>query len=482
MSRLRIFPRLIIAYMAILMPIIAVSGYTIFQLEQFGNVTNSILYIDNRITDYEKKITDSLLSQIRYERKYVITKDESLYDQFLSAKEDFIKYLDEAIQLSDTPQKRDLLEQIRDGHTYYQSLFDREVEYLRAGRRYRQDRYKQDKQGAIEEIMEGLKKLRADSRLETYDKIKQLGDAGSRTSRLAVVMIAAALFWGIAAALIATRGITKPLHKVMNKTKEISDGVFEGDLKLSSPPEIGELARAFNSMCDKLNEIDKMKSDFFSSMSHELRTPLTSIKEGTNLLLEGIGGEISEKQKRLLTIISEESNRLIDLVNSLLDLSKIEAGMMPFNFAVMDMKPLINKAASETEPLAAAKNIDLKMNISQDLPIIKMDDERILQVLRNLIGNAIKFTPSSGNVTISAQTDGGGIKVSVADTGPGIPKESLTTVFDKFEQTAIEGYSRIEGTGLGLAIVKHIIVAHGGRLWAESELGRGSIFIFVLPV
>ncbi|MGE5300330.1 MAG: ATP-binding protein [Acidobacteriota bacterium] len=467
--------------MAILIPIIAVSGYTIFQLEQFGNVTSSILNIDNRMTDYEKKITDSLLSQMSYERKYIIIKDDSLYDQFLSAKTDFMKYLDEAMQLSDTQQKKDLLKQIRDYGTNYQSLLDREVEYLKTGHRYRQDRYKREKQAAIEGIMEGLKKLRVDNRLETYAKIKKLGDAGSGTSRLAVVMVAAALFWGIIAAFFATRGITKPLHKVMNKTKEISGGAFKGNLNLSSPPEISELARAFNSMCDKLNEIDRMKSDFFSSMSHELRTPLASIKEGTNLLLEGIGGEIPEKQKRLLTIISEESNRLINLVNSLLDLSKIEAGMMSFTFAGIDIRPLINKASSEMEHLAAAKNVHLNRDIAQDLPIIKMDDKRIFQVLLNLIGNAIKFTPCSGAVTISARPADGGVKVSVSDTGPGIPKDSLTTVFDKFEQVAIAGYNKIEGTGLGLAIVKYIVNAHGGRVWAESELGHGSIFIFVLP-
>ncbi len=481
MARLRIFARLIIAYMAILIPIIAVTGYAIFQLKQFGNVTGSILNIDNRVMDYEKKISDSLLSQIRYERKYIISKDESLYAQFLSAKSDFMKYLDEALKLSDTPQKSALLKRIRDYHADYQVLFDREVEYLRAGHSYRQDLYRQEKQSAVEGIMDGLKKLRAACQQDTYDKIKKLGDAGADTGRLTVVMVAAALFWGIIAALFTTRGITKPLYKMMNKTKEISRGVFNGNLNVSSPPEISELARAFNSMCDKLNEIDKMKSDFFSSMSHELRTPLTSIKEGTNLLLEGVGGNISGKQEKILTIISEESNRLINLVNSLLDLSKIEAGMMPFNFKAADIRPLIDKSLSAAEPLAAARKIGLKTAIEKDLPIIRMDCERILQALRNLIGNAIKFTPPGGHVTISAHPAGGGIKVSVTDTGHGIPKESLTTVFEKFEQVPISGGYKIEGTGLGLAIVKNIINTHGGKVWAESELGQGSTFIFVLP-
>src|SRR5205807_3653306 len=123
--------------------------------------------------------------------------------------------------------------------------------------------------------------------------------------------------------------------------REIASGRFVADLRVTSPPEIRELASSFNLMCQKLNELDKMKSDFFASMSHELRTPLTSIKEGTGLLLEGVGGATTEKQRKLLTILAAESNRLIGLVNSLLDLSKMEAGMMSYSFEKASLAPLI---------------------------------------------------------------------------------------------------------------------------------------------
>src|SRR3990172_7191391 len=137
-------------------------------------------------------------------------------------------------------------------------------------------------------------------------------------------------------------------------------------------------------MCGKLKEMDKMKSDFFSLMAHELRTPLASIKEGTNLLLEGIGEAFKEKRKTVLTVIAEESNRLIDLVNSLLDLSKMEAGMMALRFETSDIKPLIHKAVSGMEPLAMAKDVSMNVEIPPDLPYVKIDEERILQALRNL--------------------------------------------------------------------------------------------------
>jgi signal transduction histidine kinase len=212
-----------------------------------------------------------------------------------------------------------------------------------------------------------------------------------------------------------------------------------------------------------------------------LRTPLTSIKEGTSLLLEGIGGEINEKQKRILDIISRESQRLIDLVNSTLDLAKMEAGMMAFDFKPIAMLPLIHQAVVEIQPYAMVKEIRLQVEDSQGLPMICMDRERILQVLRNFIGNAVKFTPLKGRVTVSAVPQEGGLRVCVRDTGAGIVKENLAIIFEKFRQGPRGSAEQVRGSGLGLAIAKQIVTAHGGRVWAESKPGQGSSFIFQLP-
>ena len=149
--------------------------------------------------------------------------------------------------------------------------------------------------------------------------------------------------------LLITKSITRPIELLKNKTREIAEGNFEGRLRVQSPPEIAELAAAINSMCEKLQELDRLKADFFASMSHELRTPLTSIKEGTGLLLDGVGGETTDKQRKLLGILAEESNRLINVVNSLLDLSKMEAGMMVYDFEVTQrVDPLIKRAVARS--------------------------------------------------------------------------------------------------------------------------------------
>jgi two-component system sensor histidine kinase GlrK len=473
---------MVIGYLAIFIPMMAVSAYAISQLTLFQRVTGHILQIDNRMRDYEKKLTDSLLTQIRYERKYFITKDKELHDQFLIVESDFTNHMDEAIFGADTANKLEVLIRIKSCHERYRSLFNEEVEIANRTQRYGQDKYKEERKEKVDEILWELRNLKSQIEQDTYDKIKHLGESGAKANVIAIVIGAGFLLSGIMISIFITRSITRPLSFMRDKTRQIAQGDFDGNLDLSSPPEIRDLAQDFDLMCNKLKETDKMKSDFFSLMAHELRTPLTSIKEGTNLLLEGIGEEVKERGKTVLTIMAEESNRLIDLVNSLLDLSKMEAGMMALKIETSDIPPLIDIAVSGMRPLAIAKNMSIEVEIPHDLPRIKMDRERILQVIRNLTGNAVKFSPMGGHIAISARFVQEGVTVSVSDSGPGIPKQDLNAIFDKFKQTTITSYRKIKGTGLGLAIVKHIVNAHGGRVWVESETGQGSVFFFLLPV
>jgi signal transduction histidine kinase len=163
-----------------------------------------------------------------------------------------------------------------------------------------------------------------------------------------------------------------------------------------------------------------------------------------------------------------------------MDLSKLEAGMLAYNFTKTDLPSLVTTAAGEVLPLAEAKKIRIGTDMDV-VPPVTLDPERVLQVLRNLIGNALKFTPPGGAVRIAVRGGESGVGVSVTDSGPGIPKEHQSAIFDKFRQATLAGTKKLPGTGLGLAIVKHIIKDHGGTVWVESEEGRGSTFTFVLP-
>jgi two-component system, NtrC family, sensor histidine kinase GlrK len=476
-----IFSRLVFGYLLIAFFVLAMSGYAIFELRQLERLTHSILHSDNRVLDFEKKMADSMLSMMRYEKKFIITKDGALYRQFLLARDDFQKYGEEAKSAAGTPVQRELLAAIAANQNKYEGLFEEEAKFIRTNRTYDAHGYKQEKEKAADLIMADLQALEMALQESTFEKIKTLGETVASAGEVAMVLAVAALVGVILISLFITRSITLPIDKLIDKTREISNWVFKADLNLSSPPEIQELALAINSMCEKLRAVDKMKSDFFSTMSHELRTPLTSIKEGTSLLLEGVGGGITDKQKKLLKIIAAESHRLIDLVNASLDLSKIEAGMMAFDFRPAHISPLIQKAITEIRPWAMAKGIGVEVQDPPGLPQAPMDTERVLQVLRNLIGNAIKFTPDGGTVVVAASRQEKQLLVAVKDTGIGISKDNIVDIFDKFRQGTLENSDYIKGTGLGLAIVKHIVTAHGGKVWAESEPGQGSSFIFSLP-
>lgn len=481
--RLTIFSRLVIGYLVIFVLAMTVSIYAISHLRQFEKVTRSIIDVDNRLIEYKKKLSDILLSMMLYEKKYIFIKDAGLYRQFDLATKDFDSQLVELTALTEEDRAEDLIIGISHNKERYQSLFNDEVKYLDAGQRYDEAHYKKEKEYAVNEVMEALKELEAYGQNSTYSKVRELSKVYSRASKVAIVTGSVSLIFGIIISILITVNITRPLSIIKRKTADIARGDFGHDLKLSSPPEIEVLAKSFNLMCSKLKEIDKMKSDFFSLMSHELRTPLTTIKEGTNLFsesLEELGA--TEKQKRLMAIINEECNRLIKLVNSLLDLSKMEAGMMVYNFHKAELKPLISRITGEIEPLAETRNIRIETEISEELPFITMDTERILQVLRNLVGNAVKFTPNEGYVCISAQAVDNGVKVSVADSGTGISEEKVTAIFDKYYQDTLASSSKIKGTGLGLAVVKQVVNSHGGKVWVESTSEHGSVFSFVLPV
>jgi PAS domain S-box-containing protein len=232
----------------------------------------------------------------------------------------------------------------------------------------------------------------------------------------------------------------------------------------------------------RLKELDKMKSDFVSGVSHELRTPLTAIKVSVDNMLDGVIGEFNEKQIAYLTRIKANTDRLARLINDLLDLSRIEAGKIDFRPTNLSLVTLIKEVAESLRPVAAEKLISLNIASPDREVMAWADRDKVVQVLMNLIGNALKFTPAHGKVTVVVGKNGDQwVRVSVADTGLGIPTEEADRIFDKFYQIAQSSKQKTKGTGLGLTICKDLVEMQGGQIWVESEGGQGSTFAFTLP-
>jgi PAS domain S-box-containing protein len=310
---------------------------------------------------------------------------------------------------------------------------------------------------------------------------------------------------------ITKQDIGKPLKEVVKNEHLLSlvksmpqgkEGVIEKDIELFSTAEAtkrvlrtssavvadpdGNTVGMVTTLNDitKQKELDSLKNTFVANVSHELRTPLVSMEKSLSLIINKTAGEINPDQEQFLNIAQRNLKRLTLLINDLLDLSKLEAGKLQLKRELTSIKKVIDESVEGLNTWAGTKGIHLEKMVQEGLPELNIDPNRLIQVLNNLIGNAIKFTPKDGKITVEARLGETSreIQVNVIDTGIGILKENLPKIFSKFYQIGERSASDIGGTGIGLSIAKEIVELHGGRIWVESEHGHGAQFIFVLPL
>src|SRR5262245_20952673 len=247
--------------------------------------------------------------------------------------------------------------------------------------------------------------------------------------------------------------------------------------------EIQEKSRQLETANERLKELDRLKSDFVSNVSHELRTPLTAIKGAVDLLLRGVPGPLNENQTHHLSRVRSNTQHLAGLINDLLDLSKIEEEKIELDAGRVSLGGLLHEVMETVKPMAVEKSVLIEVDVLEPSVLVWADRDKVTQVLMNLIGNAIKFTPSDGKIGVSTANDRGGwVRVSIRDAGPGIPASEQEKIFEKFYQVTRDGGPKPKGTGLGLAMSKSLVELHGGKIWVESQEGRGSTFSFTLPV
>jgi len=243
-------------------------------------------------------------------------------------------------------------------------------------------------------------------------------------------------------------------------------------------------ARLFREIADKSAQLEaasRHKSEFLANMSHELRTPLNAIIGFSEVLTERMFGELNEKQDEYLKDIHASGQHLLSLINDILDLSKIEAGRMELEVTDFDLPSAIDNALILVRERATRRGITLGHSVDERLGTIRGDERKVKQVLLNLLSNALKFTPEGGRIDVRAGVHDEVAEIAVADTGVGIAPEDQEAVFEEFRQVGTAD-KKVEGTGLGLALSRKFIELHGGRIWVESEVGKGSTFRFTLPL
>jgi signal transduction histidine kinase len=290
---------------------------------------------------------------------------------------------------------------------------------------------------------------------------------------------AVAILVAMLLAVLISRSIALPLQKMASVAQGIAQGDYAQPAPESGPDEVRALGQALNAMKQQVQASQQGQRDFLANVSHELKTPLTSIQGFAQAMLDG-AANTPEANQRSANIIFSEADRMRRLVEGLLDLARLDAGLRPLNRAALDLRGLLAAAAEKFGPQAQAQNVSLTADLPPALPALTGDADRLAQVFTNLLDNALKHTPSGGKVSLAATAAPGWVEVGVSDTGQGIPAEDLSRIFERFYQVD-KSRARRAGVGLGLTISKEIVEAHGGSLRAESVVGVGSRFVVRLP-
>lgn len=479
-----IFKRMISGYALIVLMVLFTGIYVTLKLNQMTEINHRIAKVDGVTIALGEQLLEILFSQVGFERKYLIAGDPDFADEFYRSKALFVEHMQELVDLPNSLTAKGWIDEINRFYTRYVSLFEEEKDLVVKGKDFPRREYMEEKERIVGEIESTLRDLVRDARSQRNEQLAVSSRITTRALRVTAVAAVLTVLLGISISFLLTRNIARPISRLARTTKEIASGKFRKISDIASPPEIKELASDFNAMSERLQELDKIKLDFFSHISHELRTPLTSIKAASSMLFDGTFKITPERREELSVIIRDECDRLIASVSRILDISRMEAKMMDYHYSECDLLPVVQRAVLKLVPLAQKKKIDLELKPVPELPMVRIDPGRIAQVMENLIGNALKFTPERGKVTVSVYHTKGEedfLQVYVTDSGCGILKQDLKRIFERFKRIE-KGRETTMGTGLGLSIVKHIIADHGGKLWVRSAPRKGSTFSFALPV
>ncbi len=290
----------------------------------------------------------------------------------------------------------------------------------------------------------------------------------------------AAMVVAVLLSLYLSRSVIAPIRAMSLAAQRIADGRYDERVQVNGADELAQLAMRFNQMAEKLNQVESMRRRLIGDVSHELRTPLTAIKGSMEGLMDGVLPATQETYQQ----IHAEADRLNRLVDDLQELSRVESNAYPLDLRPLEVSALVQTVTKRLASQTESKRVSLDLDLAPDLPRVLADEDRLVQVLTNLTGNALQYTPENGKVTIAAQRVDHEVRITVRDTGIGIPPEHLPHIFDRFYRVDKSRSRRAGGgSGIGLTIARALVEAHGGQIWAESAgEGEGSTFTFTLPV
>jgi signal transduction histidine kinase len=484
-TRASIHTKLLVAFLVIVAMMLAAGLVGLSALSEVNKRSEDMVQLQRKIAAY-RQLNHDTIGQLYSVASSLLKPDERTLEATLRQLNQFGYDLDRLQFVAQD--EKELFHRVRQDYEEFIGIVSQVVELIRSGRTTEGRDLQLSRATPLADRLERLtNELVNKAESDMVASIEASHEAYYSSQRAVIafgavsIMLALLLGYGISSSVI------RPVQQMEARMGEIAAGDFSKQVEVRNRDELGVLAADLNRMSDELGQAyreleaaSQHKSDFLANMSHELRTPLNAIIGFSEVLKEGLFGELNEKQLEYMRDIHTSGHHLLSLINDILDLSKVEAGRMELAVTKFDLPTTIDGALAFVRERANRHGIRLEVQVDPRLNSFTGDERRVKQVLLNLLSNAVKFTPEGGRVGVSAGPIEGGVQIGVADTGIGISKDNQALLFQAFQQVRAEDGGKREGTGLGLALAKRLVEMHGGHIWVDSEPGRGSIFSFTL--
>ncbi len=465
--RLGITAKLLLWCLALVTIFYATTSVLFLRIQNLVEVSSAIVNINYDIDKSAQRMIQKLLSLEENRKSFEILQKDVYMERFVADLQDFGKMLTSVLERH--PEYREPWAGLTSEYTIVLSRSaDPEAKAL------------PDK--TITRWLEILSETRQTNQEEMEARLNELAAKSQAAERLGFFGLVASITIGVLGSVFIAYRLNRSLSEIRRGIRELGRGEPARPVCVTSKDELGDLAQAFNNMTGRLQEEERMRQDFIAMLSHEIRTPLTSIRESVDLVTDGVFGEVNEKQRHFLDISRQEALRLTNLLERLMKVSSLDAQRLSLATAPLDASALARDAVDRMQPTALAKNISLKTELPDHFVFVEADQEQVSQVLLNLVGNAVKFSPPDSvvRVSVTPEPSGDSVIFCVVDEGPGISPEEQQRIFLKYyREPSVRG--SVAGLGLGLSIAKGIVEAHGGAMWLNSAPGCGASFCFSLP-
>ena len=462
---------------AIIVIMIIASTYILLKLNDVSNSAETTLTTNVKAVDLAKQLQDILHDENVDAQKYLISHDETYFSLFIASSRRFDSYLDLLLHAQSDTAWHSLIKNMRRTH----ETFVAEVQKVRNLQNSKDNLERNSlKVDSMETLSRSLDHLININRGSIENAMSRMKATTTRSAQIALLLIIGTVLVAVSAAFIIARTITRPIDDLIRGTQQIARGNFK-QVQVSSNDEIALLVNAVNDMSNKIKDINELRTHMMQQISHELQTPLQVMLSGHDILKNQCSGLLNAEQVQMLDSIRRGIIKLSSFSRQYLDLAKIDSGMMKYHMVWADLLQIVEPLVKDAKLIAEPKNITVEMS-SLPAPKVRVDSKKVSIVVSNLLSNAIKYTRNNGKVMVKVGPCPLGSQVKIQDSGIGISQEELPKIFTKFYQAGNTGRIKSRGTGVGLALVKAFTEGHGGRVYAESTVDRGSTFTIELPV